>query len=290
MKKHLNNLTEKQTNLFILVLESQGIKVDFIRNETNFDLLIDEKDVDSAIKAITKFHRENLKIHDQNEIDLFSMPLEKSVVIFSVLVLTAIYSGSVYAGNQREIIMEYGFSAFYILNGEYYRIVTALMLHAGVEHLAGNIAGLLTFGIPVCTMAGSGAGLLLLIVSGAAGNLVNAYMYRTAHLSIGASTSVMGAAGILVAFQTIKKFKIFGITPRIIIPLGAGAALLGMLSGGENTDISAHFFGFIAGLIFGLIFSFLQKREAYSKNARQIDNYCLFFALAIIIISWLKLF
>ena len=289
MKTHLTNLTEKQTNLFILVLESQGIKVDFIRNETDFDLLIDEKDVDSAINAITKFHRENLKLNDQNEMDLFSMPLEKSVMIFAVLVLTAIYSGSVYADNQRKIIMEYGASALYILNGEYYRIVTALMLHAGVEHLAGNIAGLLTFGIPVCTMAGSGAGLLLLIVSGAAGNLVNAYMYRTAHLSIGASTSVMGAAGILVAFQTIKKFRISGITPRIIIPIGAGAALLGMLSGGKNTDISAHFFGFIAGLVLGLIFSFLQKRKNYSKNARQIDNYCLFFTLAIIIISWLKL-
>ena len=289
MKKHLNNLTEKQTNLFILVLESQGIKVDFIRKETGFDLLIDETDVDSAIKAITKFHRENLKINDQKEMDLFSMPLEKSVMIFSVLVLTAIYSGSVYSGNERKIIMEYGSSALYILNGEYYRIVTALMLHAGVEHLAGNIAGLLTFGIPVCTMAGSGAGLLLLIVSGSAGNFVNAFMYRTAHLSIGASTSVMGAAGILVAFQTIKKFRISGVTPRIIIPLGAGAALLGMLSGGQNTDISAHFFGFIAGLIFGLIFSFFQKRDTYLKNAHQIDNSCLYFALAIIIISWLKL-
>ncbi len=289
MMEHLNNLTEKQADLSMLILESQGIKADFIQAGTNFDILVDDKEINLAIKIIDQFYQENLKEYNENEMDIFSLPLEKNVMIFSVLVLAAIYFGSVYAGNEKKIIMEYGSSAFYILNGEYYRIVTALMLHAGLEHLAGNAAGLLAFGIPVCTIAGSGTGLLLLIISGAAGNLINAYMYRTAHLSIGASTSVMGAAGILVAFQTIKKLKFSGITPRLIIPFGAGAALLGMLSGGKNTDISAHFFGFIAGLISGFIFSFFEKQDYYSGNARQIDNYCLFFALAIIIISWLKL-
>ena len=287
MDESLNNLTLKQADLYILILESQGVEVDFEQRGDVFDIMVNEDKRSEAVYLIAEFYKENFKRENKNKPAL--PPVKKTAIISTVFVLAAIYFGSVYADNQREIIMAYGASALYVLNGEYYRIVTALMLHAGIAHLAGNVAGLLAFGIPVCTLAGSGAGLLLLILSGAAGNLVNAYMYRTAHLSIGASTSVMGAAGILVAFQTAKKLKFSGITPRTLIPLGAGAALLGMLSGGENTDISAHFFGFIAGIVFGFIFSFFQKREKYSKNSNQIDTYCLSFALAIIIISWLKL-
>ncbi len=288
MKDYLNNLTEKQANLFILVLESQGITCTFMQNGSLFDIKVRDEDKARAIEALEKFYKENLKTNN-SYIQFSSLFAEKSIMIFSVLVLAAIYFGYAYAGNENKIIMEYGCSALYILNGQYYRIITGLMLHAGVEHLAGNVAGLLAFGIPVCTIAGPGVGLCLIVFTGAAGNFINAYMYRTAHLSIGASTSVMGAVGILVAFQTIKKFKLSGMSSRAIIPLGAGAALLGMLSGGKNTDISAHFFGFISGLAAGFIFGLIQQKIEFSKNSMQINNYCLFFTLAIIIISWLKL-
>jgi len=289
MNKLLGNLTEKQANLFILILESQGISADFTRKDGVFDIIINDRDRQGAERAITKFLKENVKKNNKNTPEISSLYIEKPVMIFSVFVLAAIYFGSACAGNEKKIIMEYGCSAFYILNGQYYRIITGLMLHAGVEHLAGNVAGLLAFGIPVCTIAGAGAGLFLIILTGAAGNLINACMYRTAHLSIGASTSVMGAIGLLVAFQTMKKIKLSGFNRRTIIPFGAGAALIGMLSGGQNTDISAHFFGFITGLAAGLGFSFLQKNIALLKESDKINNYYLFFTLAIILISWLKL-
>jgi membrane associated rhomboid family serine protease len=99
----------------------------------------------------------------------------------------------------------------------------------------------------------------MILSAGAAGNFVAALCYRTAHLSIGASTSVMGAAGILTAVQTVKSIRAGeGFHPSILFPLGAGIALVGFLSGGENTDVLAHLTGFGSGLVLGAVTAFFR--------------------------------
>ena len=241
----------------ILVLASQGIEASAEKSDGLFSLVVDRENQARACTILAAYHDENLR-HVNHGRELFSpVPAKKTTPVMIALVLLAIHLGCHYAGIHQQAVLEFGSSALYILQGEYYRVFTALLLHADMEHLAGNIAGILIFGIPVCSLAGSGWGLFLLVFSGSAGNLINAWMYRTAHLSIGASTAVMGGAGILVAFQMRKKAGVKGLKPSIFLPLGAGAALVGMLSGGENTDVSAHIFGFASGLFLGGIFSLL---------------------------------
>ncbi len=157
-------------------------------------------------------------------------------------------------GIKHDVVLWFGSSALYILQGEFYRTATALFLHADFGHLLGNGAGMIVFGVPVCALAGTLPGLLMILAAGASGNLATALLYRTAHLSIGASTAVMGAAGILVSYQTIEKIRgRHGFHPGLFFPLGAGIALVGMLSGGENTDVVAHLAGFGAGLVLGAL-------------------------------------
>ncbi|MEA1969409.1 MAG: rhomboid family intramembrane serine protease, partial [Thermodesulfobacteriota bacterium] len=230
-----------------------------------FEIVIEENLETRAHDILEKYYYENMKSLNDFKEQIPPLPAKKITPVLIVLALLMIHLGCEYAGVHKNIILEYGSSALYILQGEYYRIFTALMLHADIEHLAGNIAGILIFGIPLCTITGSIQGFCLLAASGAAGNLINAWMYRTAHLSIGASTSVMGAAGLLVAFQMKKKAAVKGFKPSIFLPLGAGAALVGMLSGGENTDVSAHIFGFASGLVMGGLVSFF----VWIKEAKQ---------------------
>jgi len=142
--------------------------------------------------------------------------------------------------------------AWSILHGQIWRTVTALTLHADLGHLVGNaLAGVLFIGA-VCGQLGAGLGLALVLLSGAAGNGANALFHEVGHRSVGASTAVFGAVGLLAALGLLRRHARGSRGRRIAAPLAAGLGLLAMLGTGENADLSAHLFGLGAGVLFGL--------------------------------------
>ena len=137
-------------------------------------------------------------------------------------------------------------------NGEYFRLVTALTLHADISHLAGNclIGGFLIYFF--LQINGPGLGLLAIIISGSTGNLINDLLHGGDHLSVGFSTAVFALIGMLSIYQIVEQKQPIGI--RMFAPFMAGAALLAMLgSSGVRTDLGAHLFGLAAGFAFGLV-------------------------------------
>jgi len=158
------------------------------------------------------------------------------------------------------------------------------MIHASAVHLAGNMLGIAIFGTAVCTITGWGVGWFMILATGVLGNLMNAVLYKTGHLSIGASTAVFGAVGILAAHQFFKKFRLPGQRMRAWLPLGAGLALLSILGSGEHADLTAHLFGFMAGLILGAFYGVLVKQPA----ARTYQICFLLIAISVLVISWMR--
>ena len=148
----------------------------------------------------------------------------------------------------------YGSSAGLVVNGEWYRCATALLLHADSLHLAGNLVGMAIFATAVCSITGWGVGWLLILASGISGNLINAYAYGYGHSSIGASTAVFGALGLLSSYQFLKKIHTPFSRFQVLLPLGAGLALLAFLGSSSHTDIMAHLFGFLSGVALGLVY------------------------------------
>jgi len=136
-----------------------------------------------------------------------------------------------------------------ILDGEWWRLVTALTLHADAAHVLGNVVVGVLFIVPICAMLGSGPGWLAVLLSGLVGNFVNALVQGPRHDSIGFSTCVFGAAGILAGLRAMTGT---GRSP-VLTSVAAGLALLALLGvGGERTDVGAHLFGFLSGLGLGL--------------------------------------
>jgi membrane associated rhomboid family serine protease len=139
--------------------------------------------------------------------------------------------------------------------GEWWRAVTALMLHADFGHLASNIAFGGFFGLYVGRYLGSGAGWAAILAGGVIGNIVNAWIQPASHLAVGASTSVFAALGLLSAYTWRRGF--FTNTPwkERIAPVTAAICLLaftgtGTGTGSDNVDVMAHLTGFVSG--FGL--------------------------------------
>lgn len=140
-----------------------------------------------------------------------------------------------------------------VLAGEPWRAITALTLHGDTGHLASNLAFGSFFGFFLGRYHGPGVAWLAILVSGAAGNALNALIQSGAHRSIGASTAVFGALGLLTA-HAWRRGPRRGSFRRRFAPVVAGIALLAFTgTGGENTDIFAHLTGFLAGFGLGAV-------------------------------------
>ncbi len=132
--------------------------------------------------------------------------------------------------------------AFKVLNGEFYRCVTALFLHANLIHLLSNIIFFSIIFRYVIKIFGEGLGWLLIIFSGACGNFVTSFIYGNFHSSIGFSTSVFATIGILsnVNLKIVKNY----------VPLIGGFFLLIMLGGGnKKIDVLSHITGLGSGFL-----------------------------------------
>ena len=95
-----------------------------------------------------------------------------------------------------------------ILSGAWWRCFTALTLHADGTHLAANMATGALFAGFLVPQLGAGWTWLMVLLGGGMGNLINSWGYRGAsHRSIGASTAVFAALGLLVAGEVFYRWR-----------------------------------------------------------------------------------
>jgi rhomboid protease GluP len=156
---------------------------------------------------------------------------------------------------------------------EWWRPFTALFLHGDFPHLAGNLLSGLFFGTLVARSIGPWRGWALILACGAIGNsLTAALTWPESFTSIGASTAVFGALGILsgLGFATLLRARLNLPWAKLTAPLVAGIILLGWLGGGApggNTDVLGHVFGFGSGLGAGLLIGRLNPATSGASPA-----------------------
>jgi rhomboid protease GluP len=141
--------------------------------------------------------------------------------------------------------------------GEWWRPVTALFLHADIGHLFSNaLSGMFVFSA-VLTAIGRRLGWLLLALASVAGNLaVAALNYPGPYRSLGASTAIFAALGLLTgrAIRVVLRANHPHRWRTLFVPLAAGLTVLALYgAGGQQVDVIAHVTGFAAGIIFGFL-------------------------------------
>lgn len=141
-----------------------------------------------------------------------------------------------------------------ILNGQYWRVFTALSLHADAAHMLSNAVVGGVFIVLLSRRMGSGPAWFVALGAGGLGNWLNALVQSPMHSSIGFSTAVFGAAGALAGLRMTSGGDALASMRAAVVPVAAGLGLLAMLgSGGERTDLGAHLFGFAAGVPLGAL-------------------------------------
>ena len=277
------NLTQDQAETYGLVLDAYGLPYSLKNSGSNWEIWVEEGIRERALELIAQYVEENPQVllPDAQETEAYQRTFTG---IWASLILLACHIAVNMSGNAESIFREYGASSRDILNGELYRTVTSLMLHAGYPHLAGNMAGIAIFGTAVCNITGAGAGWLMILLTGIFGNLADAALFRYGHMSIGASTAVFGAVGILASYQLYRKIKIPGQKMKAWLPIAGGLALLAFLGSGEQSDLAAHLFGFIAGICLGLLWALYL--QGILEKRHQI--YCMAVTITTVVLSWAK--
>ncbi|MCC6525115.1 MAG: rhomboid family intramembrane serine protease, partial [Polyangiaceae bacterium] len=153
-----------------------------------------------------------------------------------------------------------------------WRMVTALTLHGDLPHVLGNVVSGSIFGAILSRRLGPGAALLGMVVAASLGNALNAVHHLGGHLSIGASTAVFAAVGMLAGTQVLLGRDKRPLRERgmraVLAPVVGGLALLGSLGASPETDLWAHFYGLLAGLVLGLAAGLVERRRHALESSR----------------------
>ena len=255
MKRLFTGINRNTANLILTVLASQAIEgVPEKKASGRYDILIQKTDQDRAQYHLDQYARENpqqpwprsegFPVYPPLSAALFLSP----AALAAALVIALIHYYLETSGTWSQTLFAYGISPYFLGQGETFRAITALFLHSDAGHVMGNMAGLILLAGPLTRVTGPGTGLFFLLAAATSGNLLANSFSMDTRLSIGASTAVMAAAGLLAARQALnKRFRFWQ-------PLAAGLILTALFSHGPRTDISAHLFGFLAGVGTGGIF------------------------------------
>jgi rhomboid protease GluP len=131
--------------------------------------------------------------------------------------------------------------------GQPWRFVTAIFLHGGLLHIAFNMWALMYVGPMVEEMYGSARYLFLFVVTGVAGYLVSSFF---GHLGVGASGSILGLIGILLAATSGRSSLAARSLRSSLILWVVYIGVMGFMRG-SGTDNAAHFGGLAAGYLLG---------------------------------------
>ena len=115
------------------------------------------------------------------------------------------------------LILDYALIGAFVENGEWYRMVTAMFLHAGLIHIAFNMMVLWWLGRMVEESIGSGWYLLIFVVSGIAGSAGALLLSDPFAITVGASGGVFGLMGALLVLEYVQTGSLAGQAMSLIV-------------------------------------------------------------------------
>ena len=159
-----------------------------------------------------------------------------------------------------------------------------MTLHSGLKHFLGNLGFGVLFGMLAGRVIGPGVTWLAVVVAAACGNLLNTLLLDSMHRSIGASTAVFAALGLVSGFVWRRRLMPQGRWAYRIGPLVGGLALLAYTGSGDaNTDVGAHVTGFVCGLAAGMLLVTVDRHLA-DPLLQKIAGAA---AIGIVAVAWL---
>ena len=176
-----------------------------------------------------------------------------------------------------EVLVDMGalFGPMTVLDGEWWRLFTAMFLHGGMTHLLMNMFSLYLIGRGVEQYFNTTSYLSIYLFSGLLGGLASLYMHP-ASVGVGASGAIFGIFGAMGGFFIAHRDKIEAHTKAFMkdfaIIIGINLVIGFSI---PSVDVSAHVGGLVIGFIGGYVIS---------KNPKWVWSYNVVMILLMIVV------
>jgi rhomboid protease GluP len=155
-----------------------------------------------------------------------------------------------------------------VLNGEVYRLVSAMFLHVHFMHIFGNLITTFMFLSRIEHTFGFVRTLVIYLVSGICGNIFS-LVCSPEGVKAGASTALYGVIGIIFGYIVINWKGLDLVGPAMKCQIWCSAAMIIFFiliftpTGASNIDFYGHLGGFLAGVWLSAIHTTIidSKRE-----------------------------
>ena len=276
--------SKRQALDWSLALVSQGIEsILDCRAENGWGLLVEESDHARACAVIQQYQKENFRWPWQQKIILPELSFDWGSLAWVFLIVVFFWLSGQTASFRDAGMMK----STAVAHGEWWRLFTAMFLHADIAHLASNaVIGFVLLGLAM-GRCGTGIGLLAALLAGAGGNVASWLVYPGDHQGLGASGLVLGCLGLLAA-QSVPELKHHPKAIKLAITgVAAGGMLFVLLGLSPGTDVIAHLGGFVGGLLLGTLLAFWPRLARHT--AANLAAGAIFSALTVIA-WWLAVF
>lgn len=173
-----------------------------------------------------------------------------------------------------------------IQNGEWWRLLTPVLVHAGALHMAMNMFVLYIYGTNAEEAFGTGRLLVIYVGSALTGSALSYAFNSSGVPSVGASGAVFGVVGALIVYLYRRRSSQF-IRQHLsgMMTFLALNAVLGFVLAG--VDVMAHLGGLIGGMIIGASFDRQHiGAKAMAPAALQIAGVAAVLAITIGLVAW----
>jgi len=233
---------------YSLVLLSQGIESTVFRDDAGWRLTLRPEEHERARAVLAQYRRENRGWAWREHLVEAGARIHGGALLWCFF-LAFLYWWAEVGGAGLKSCGQMSNEA--VRAGEWWRLFTAVTLHADLGHLVANLtAGFLTLGLAM-NRWGAGVALLAAWFAGAFGNSADLLLYSETHRSLGASGMVMGGLGLLAVppFRSLDP----GSNPRrsVVRGLFGGLLLFVLLGLNPASDVVAHTGGFVGGVLLG---------------------------------------
>lgn len=273
-------------HLWSLVLDAADIEHRLRHGETGWQLLVAEQDASRAAEELLLFTEENRNWPPERAARSGREAIVEHAppvlpVMGGLVVFHAVTGGW---ESHSQWFASGALDRAQVMNdGQWWRLITALTLHADSVHLLGNVffGGLLVYSL--CRHLGSGIAWFSVLLTGVLANGINVFFHDDPYQSVGFSTAVFGMVGMLSGMRLRR----IGGWQEMVLALGSAASLLALMgSSGERTDLGAHFWGVVVGLLVGMILAALGL--AGKRLLAPLGQWLLFIgSLALVFGCWL---
>jgi rhomboid protease GluP len=190
---------------------------------------------------------------------MVSILIDLNIIVFLVMIACGV---SPMSPDGADLVRMGGLVQPSQLNGEYWRIFSAMFMHAGIMHLVYNMFALAVAGTFLEIYLGRGKFLAVYLITGCIAGFAS-LAYGHFSVTVGASGAIFGMFGVLVGLLLTKSL------PReakpllwfVVVIYGGLSLVFGLFMPG--IDNAAHIGGLIGGILVGLVLHFagLIKRE-----------------------------